>query len=1101
MAQNDLSAGNFTLDLPALRYGPVRVRVGNIEAILRPASTVDVKREGEVIVSARLKEPLYRTDDGERLMVTARRNIARPKEIDGVLIRSESGKLSWLHHRLIEELESEAAEHGWPEVVHRRSDQWGRGFSFRSEQQNADGSVDEDKRGLRPPQLGALHAIGAHWSINTQPATIIMPTGTGKTETMLAAQAAYIRKPLLVVVPSDALRSQTARKFLTFGLLRFLKVLLDDVPNPIVGLVRKVPRTTEDLDIFERCNVIVGTMDSLANSAAEGIWPEIVERIGALIIDEAHHISAKRWMCFREAFSGRPILQFTATPFRRDGQLVDGHVIYSYPLHRAQQDKYFKPITFEAVYETLASNADQVIAETAVSRLREDLSNGLNHLMMARCARIERARDVFQIYKAIAPDLKPLLVHSEIGDTKPAIDALKSGDSRIVVCVNMLGEGFDLPQLKVAAIHDLHKSLAILLQFTGRFTRTAAKNIGSATVIANIAEPNVSEALERLYSEDADWNELLSELSSAAAQEHARLVKFLNEAKRLDSGPDDEDVPISHKLLKPGMSTLFYQANEFTPKAFYDGLPSSMVPYRVWLHSPSNTLFFVTRSEPTVKWSQSKSVKDRAWTLFVLHYDAARKLLYLSSSDKSSAFPDLAKAVGAGKIIDGDVIFRAMGRITRLIFQNLGVKKHGRRNLSYASYTGAEVVTALSQAEKSGSLKALLSGLGWEGGKQITIGCSAKGRVWSREQGPIPRFNQWCESIGDKLIDTSIDTSKLIDNVLLPTEVKALPNIELLSIEWPYEILRQAEERVGFSDGTREQTQTMFELRITGSDVSANTIDFEMVEATMGSWASFRYTLGGAHEFKVEQTSGNPLTITIGKLSAPLAVYFSDYPPLFRFVDLSELDANLLIVPQTPYDLTIGNDRFEAWSWKDVDYKKESMWKDGAVRKDSIQWHVAQHYLEEGFDVVFDDDDSGEAADLVCLKVNEDSIRMALVHCKFSGGSTPGERVKDVIEVSSQALRSARWIGKFPLLVQHLKARNEPEKRSGRPTRFLKGDTTDLNRFVKLHRFRPIETEILIAQPGLSEAKRTQAQSTVLAAGLTYVKETVGIDITIICSE
>jgi hypothetical protein len=293
----------------------------------------------------------------------------------------------------------------------------------------------------------------------------------------------------------------------------------------------------------------------------------------------------------------------------------------------------------------------------------------------------------------------------------------------------------------------------------------------------------------------------------------------------------------------------------------------------------------------------------------------------------------------------------------------------------------------------------------------------------------------------------------------------------------------------------------MFDLRITGSDMSANTIDFEMIEATTGSWASFRYTLGGPDEFKVEQTSGNPLTITIGKLSAPLAVYFSDYPPLFRFVDLSELDANLLIVPQTPYDLTIEDDRFEAWPWKDVDHKKETMWKDGAVRKDSIQWHVAQHYLEENFDVVFDDDDSGEAADLVCLKVNEDAIRMALVHCKFSGGSTPGERVKDVIEVSSQALRSARWVGKFPQLVQHLKARNEPAKRSGRPTRFLKGDTTDLNRIIKLHRFRPIETEILIAQPGLSEAKRTQAQSTVLAAGLTYVKETVGVNMTIICSE
>lgn len=104
--------------------------------------------------------------------------------------------------------------------------------------------------------------------------------------------------------------------------------------------------------------------------------------------------------------------------------------------------------------------------------------------------------------------------------------------------------------------------------------------------------------------------------------------------------------------------------------------------------------------------------------------------MYLSCTDKDSRFEALAKAVGASPIIEGDTVFRAMGRINRLIFQNVGVKKHGRRNLSYASYTGAEVVSALGLAEKSGSVKALLSGMGWEGGKQITIGCSVKGRVW-----------------------------------------------------------------------------------------------------------------------------------------------------------------------------------------------------------------------------------------------------------------------------------------------------------------------------------------------------------------------------------
>jgi hypothetical protein len=134
MAQDDLFVEATTLEFPALRYGPVRVAVGVVEAMLRPASTVDAKRVGEVFVTARLKDPLYQTADGERLVLTTRRNIARPKEVDGVLLQNESGKLSWLHHRLIEELESEAAKSGWPEVVRKRAEQWDGQFSFRAEQ-------------------------------------------------------------------------------------------------------------------------------------------------------------------------------------------------------------------------------------------------------------------------------------------------------------------------------------------------------------------------------------------------------------------------------------------------------------------------------------------------------------------------------------------------------------------------------------------------------------------------------------------------------------------------------------------------------------------------------------------------------------------------------------------------------------------------------------------------------------------------------------------------------------------------------------------------------------------------------------------------------
>ncbi|CAM5397192.1 hypothetical protein SALBM311S_10559 [Streptomyces alboniger] len=40
---------------------------------------------------------------------------------------------------------------------------------------------------LRRPQIGALHSVIGYWASGaTAPATVVMPTGTGKTETMLA---------------------------------------------------------------------------------------------------------------------------------------------------------------------------------------------------------------------------------------------------------------------------------------------------------------------------------------------------------------------------------------------------------------------------------------------------------------------------------------------------------------------------------------------------------------------------------------------------------------------------------------------------------------------------------------------------------------------------------------------------------------------------------------------------------------------------------------------------------------------------------------------------------------------------------------------------
>lgn len=55
----------------------------------------------------------------------------------------------------------------------------------------------------------------AHWAVSDRAATVVMPTGTSKTETMLSVLVAAVCRKVLVVVPSDALRAQLAEKFFT----------------------------------------------------------------------------------------------------------------------------------------------------------------------------------------------------------------------------------------------------------------------------------------------------------------------------------------------------------------------------------------------------------------------------------------------------------------------------------------------------------------------------------------------------------------------------------------------------------------------------------------------------------------------------------------------------------------------------------------------------------------------------------------------------------------------------------------------------------------------------------------------------------------------
>ncbi|ODR93943.1 hypothetical protein AUC70_10065 [Methyloceanibacter stevinii] len=593
---------------------------------------------------------------------------------------------------------------------------------------------------------------------------------------------------------------------------------------------------------------------------------------------------------------------------------------------------------------------------------------------------------------------------------------------------------------------------------------------------------------------------LLREFSSEAAHEHAEFLKFLENSRSFDESKSHSEDRISPSSLRPVFSTLFYRCAKFHPKRFFQGLPDRYELVDVWLNEPEHTLYFAVRLRETVRWSNSQEMRQLEWHLFVLHHDQATRLLYLASTDKASDHGALADAVGAQERMSGEEMFRPLGRIGRLVFNNLGVTKHGRRNLSFAMYTGVDVRQALSETEKKGSRKSNISGYGWEDGKQITIGCSYKGRVWSKAAGTIPKFIKWAHGVGEKLVDPTISTKDIIANVLIPDYAERLPDAGILSIEWPVELLGRSEDQISIRIPGREFDFLDSDIKFTNAKPVDGVVEFEVTAGERDTpVGQFRMRVEGRAGFTIESLYGTP-KIVIGSKESDLAAFFGDYPPLIRFVDLSELDGNILLRAEDAGTVEIPSDRLEPWDWSSVDITKESLWKDGARRLDSIQWSVAQNFINAGFSLVFDDDGPNEIADLICMKHDDGFIRLVLVHCKFSGSEIPGARVADVVEVASQAVRSARWPGRFKELVRHLQLRERRHKPTPGRTSYLHGAPPQLVAFQRSSRFQEVRPAVLIVQPGLSKSKLTREQSVVLGAAAAYLKQTIGIELEVVCS-
>ncbi|TAX26710.1 DEAD/DEAH box helicase [Rhizobium leguminosarum] len=959
------------------------------------------------------------------------------------------------------------------------------GINYRSELLDTDGLLIT--AGLRLPQSGALHAIAAHWTTGSEKALVVMPTGTGKTEVMIAAAVEAACDRLLVIVPSDALRLQTANRFASYSVLPKLGTVTD-LPNPVVGLLSSRP-TPDQFPAIEACNVVVATM-SAVGMASEETQRRLAALFSHIFFDEAHHIEAATWKRFQKVIGRANVLLFTATPFREDGKSLDGKLIYEFPLALAQANGFFQSIRFKEVFQPNGLLSDVSIAQSAVSALREDLAAGYDHILMARANTIDAADELYRQIYAVYEDLSPVVIHSRTTDRQAVLSKIRDRQHRIVVCVDMFGEGFDLPQLKVAALHSPHKSLGITLQFIGRFARTTA-NVGPATFIANTAEDGVCEALEGLYLEDADWNALLSDLSFNAIDPMAKLSDLV---ERLETpvAAVDEGLDISTVALRPKLSTQVYRTAQFEPGRYARAFRTGQRVHQPRISLRDNFLVLIVNQKDWIDWTDSKDISVDSWDLFLAKYDPELQLLYVHSSRKGDAGGTLAKAISQDPVlIKEEEVFKAFSGLKRLVLHNVGLSSLSR-NVRYQMFAGLDVRNAIDPLQQQSKRKSNITGVGYEEGKRRSVGCSRKGKIWSLSSGTLADWIDWCDGIGRKLVDVAARHDDFLRHTLIPRAIVELPASEALLVDWPDQLF--------------ESSTFRFEIRAGGATFGFHDCELDLIEWAPGN--SFTFVLKGGEEvsitlkltlreetaevdgYLVEKLAGPDAEIDAAGKMALVQDFFQANPPLVRLADGSQLSGNILLKPQDELPELYDTANLSFLDWRGVDLTKESRWKDGVLREDSIQHRFAEHLLNGPASFIIDDDDTGESADIVAIEETDDTIVVFLWHLKYSQ-PVMGRRADDLYVVCGQAQKGVKWTWNLKTLINHLTAR-ETSHRKGRETRFIRGNLNDLATLRKAARRKFVEYRIGIVQPGLNGENIPAEHLALLGATSNFILTVTG---------
>jgi superfamily II DNA or RNA helicase len=317
---------------------------------------------------------------------------------------------------------------------------------------------------------------------------VVSATGSGKTALFcyIAHRAERAGSPVVILVHRRELITQTSATLTRFG-----------VPHGIIQ-----PGITGDPSKL----VQLAMVQTIARRIDRISTPKLI------IVDESHHAVAGQYRTIIKAFPSASVIGFTATPLRLDGKGLGDYFAEIIPGPSVEwlmtnghlcRPRYFAPpmkANMKGIKKRMGDySADQLADAMTSAKITGDAVAHYNKLTpgtraVAFCVNIRHAEHVAGMFNA--DGIRAGIIKGDMSgdERRKIVQDLADGIVRVMVSVDVVSEGFDLPSVETAILLRPTQSLGLYLQQIGRILRPSAGK--TATILdhaGNIAKHGLAE--------------------------------------------------------------------------------------------------------------------------------------------------------------------------------------------------------------------------------------------------------------------------------------------------------------------------------------------------------------------------------------------------------------------------------------------------------------------------------------------------------------------------------------------------------------------------------------------------------------------------------